>query len=72
MLPRAFRQRLGKVCWLDITIIGMLDRADDAVHIGKRPNILDLIRRQDIYINANGAGNARIIKIFIHAVLGRR
>ena len=44
-LPRTFCQRLRQIRRLDVTVIGMLNRANDSVHIGKRPNILDLVRR---------------------------
>ena len=44
-LPRAFRQRLRQICWLNIAVIGMLNRANDAVHIGERPNFFNLLRR---------------------------
>ena len=50
----------------------MLDRANDAVHVGKRPNIFDVVGAQEIDIDANGTRNARIIIILIHAVFGGR
>ena len=50
----------------------MLDSADNAVHIRKRPNIFDVVGAQEIDIDANGARNARIIIIFVHPVFGGR
>ena len=44
-LPRAFRQRLRQICWLNIAVIGMLNRTNDTVHIGKWPNFFNLFRR---------------------------
>ena len=69
-LPRAFGQCLGKVSGLYIAVIGVLDCANDTVHIGQWPDVLDLVRRQEIDIDANGSRNTRIIMILIHPVLG--
>ena len=71
-LPRTFGQCLGKVSGLYIAVIGVLDCANDTVHIGQWPDVLDLVRRQEIDIDANGSRNTRIIMILIHPVFGCR
>ena len=71
-LPRAFGQCLGKVSGLNIAVIGVLDCADDTVHIRQWPDVLDLVRRQEIDIDANGSRNTRIIMILVHPVFGCR
>ena len=71
-LPRALRQCLREIGGLNITVIGMLDRANDAVHVGKRPNIFYVVGAQEIDIDANGTRNACIIIILIHPVFGGR
>ena len=70
ILSRAFGQRLRQVGGLDIAIIRMLDRADHAVHIGKRPYFLDLIGREEVDVDTNRPRNPGIIMIFIHPVFG--
>ena len=50
----------------------MLDSADNAVHIRKRPNIFDVVGAKEIDIDANGARNAGVIIILIHPVFGGR
>ena len=39
---RRARQRLRQVGWLDIPVLGVLDRADDAIDVAERPDGLDL------------------------------
>ena len=71
-MPRALGQCLREIGGLDIAIIGMLDSANDAVHVGKRPNIFDVVGAKEVDIDANGTRNARIIIILIHPVFGGR
>ena len=71
-LARALGQCLRQVSGLDIAIIRMLDRAQNAVRLGQRPDVLDLVWRQEFDIDADRLGNARIILVLIHAVLAGR
>ena len=71
-LPRALCQCLSQIGRLNIAIIGMLNRAQHTIHIGQRPDVLDLTRRQEIDINTNRSRNPCIIMIFIHTVFCRR
>ena len=71
-LPCAFGQCLGQVGWLNIAILWMLDRADHAIGVAQRPNLLDLIRSQEFDIDANSSGDSRIVVILIQSVLGCR
>ena len=68
-VARALGQRLGEVGGLDIAVIGMLDRAQNAVGFAERPNLLELFRRQEFHVDADGFCDAGIIKILIHPVL---
>ena len=71
-LARTLCQRLCQVSGLDIAIFWMLDRADHALSVTERPDVLDLLRRQEVHVHADGAGNACIVLIFVHPVLRRR
>ena len=69
---RAARQRLGEVGGLDIAVLGVLDRADDSIDIAERPDLLDLLRREELDLDADGRGDAGVIAIFVHPVAGAR
>ena len=43
-IARAARQRLRQVGGLDIAVLRVLDRAENAVDIAERPDLLDLRR----------------------------
>ena len=42
-LARTLGQRLRQISGLDIAVVGVLDGANHAVHIGERPDVLHLI-----------------------------
>ena len=67
-LARSFGQRLGDVGRLDVAILRMADRADDAVDVAERPDLLDLPGRQELDLNADRRGHARVLVILVHAV----
>ena len=67
-LARRPRQGLGQVGGLDIAVLGMLDRADDSVDVAKWPDLLDLLRRQELDRDAYRRGDAGVIVIFVHPV----
>ena len=46
----------------------MLDRAEDALDIGQRPDLLDLGRRERIDLHAQRFSYASIVEKFIHPV----
>src|SRR5271169_4929393 len=63
-LARRPRQGLGQVGGLDIAVLGMLDRADDSVDVAKWPDLLDLLRRQELDRDAYRRRDAGVIAIF--------
>ena len=65
---RAPRQRLRQIGGLDIAVLRMLDRADDAVGVAERPDLLDLLGRQELHLDADRRRDARVILIFVEAV----
>ena len=50
----------------------MLDGPQQTVRIAQRPDFLDLFRGQKFHVHANGFGHARIVFVFIHAILRDR
>ena len=71
-LPRPLGQRLGQIGRLDIAIVRMLDRPQHTVGVAQRPDRLDLIRGEEIHVDANRPRDTGIIMIFVHPVGGRR
>ncbi|MNS47477.1 hypothetical protein D3C72_800080 [compost metagenome] len=69
-ITRALGQRLRQIGRLDITVIRMLDGAQQAVRLAERPDFLHLLRRQHVDPHTDGLGNAGIIHIFVPAILG--
>ena len=69
-VARALGQRLGQVGRLDIAVVGMLDGAEDAVRLAERPDLLQLLRRQHVDLDADRLGDAGIIHELVPAVLG--
>ncbi len=70
-LPRALGQRLRQVGGLDIAVVGVLDRAEDAVGVTQRPDRLDLGGGEEADVDTERAGDAGIVAILVHPV-GRR
>ena len=66
------RKRLRKIRRLDIAVLGMLDRADDSVDVAERPDLLDLLRGQELDLDADRGGDSGVIVIFVHPVAGAR
>jgi hypothetical protein len=60
--------RLCQVGGLDIAVVGVLDRADDAVGLAQRPDLLHLFRCQDVDLDADRLGDAGIIHELVPAV----
>src|SRR5271155_3445667 len=67
---RGPRKRLRQVGWLDIAVLEVLDRADDSLDVAERPDLLDLLRRQELHLDADRRGDAGVIMIFVHPVAG--
>ena len=68
----AARQRLRQIGGLDVTVLEVLDRANDSVDIAERPDCLDLARRQEFDLDADRLRDARVIIVFVHPVAGPR
>ena len=67
-VARAARQRLCEVRRLDVSVLGVLDRADYPLDIAERPNFFDLARRQELDLDADRLRDARVIMVLVHPV----
>ena len=65
-----FGQGLSQISCLNITIIRVLDRTDNAVDIGHWPCFFNLFWGQEIHFHTDGLSNARVISILVHAIFG--
>ena len=64
---------LRQIRRLDVAVLRVLNRADDALGLAERPDFLDLIRRQELDLDpADRRRDARVIAVFVHAVAGAR
>src|SRR5271155_1097233 len=68
----AARQRLCKVGGLGVTVLEVLDCANDSVDIAERPDLLDLARREEFDLDADRLRDARVIVVLVHPVAGPR
>ena len=71
-LARATRQRLRQVGGLDVAVLEVLDRANDAVDVAERPDVLDLAGREELHLDADRFGDAGVVMILVHPVAGSR
>ena len=69
---RAPRHRLGDVGRLDVAVLGMADRADHALDVAERPELLDLGGRQELDLDPDGLGDAGVLMVLVHAVAVER
>ena len=69
---RAARQRLRQIGGLDVTVLEVLDCADDSVDIAERPDVLDLAWREEFDLDADRLRDARVIIVLIHPVARSR
>ena len=67
---RALGEGLGEVGRLHVAVVGMLDRADDAVGVAERPQLLHLLGGDQVDVDADRLGGAGIIHVLVPAVLG--
>ena len=65
---RALGERLGEVGGLDVAVVGVLDGADDAVGLAERPDLLDLVGRQHVDLDADRLGDAGVVHVLVPAV----
>ena len=70
--PRSPGERLGQVGGLDVAVVGVLDRADQAIGLAKRPDRLDFRGREHIDRDADRPGDAGVIHVLVEAVPGPR
>ncbi len=64
-------QGLGQVGGLDVAVLRVLDGAEQPFGIAQRPDLADLVRRQCLDLDpANRGGDAGIVLILVHPVLG--
>ena len=63
-------QCLGQIGGLDIAIIRVADRADDAANITHRPKFFNFFWSQEIDLYTNRAGNTCILPVLVHALFG--
>ena len=64
-----FGQRLGEVGGLNIAIVRVLNRANNALYIGHGPGFFNLLWGQKIDLDTYGLSDAGVILIFVHAIL---
>src|ERR1700733_8901290 len=69
---RAARWRLRQIGGLDVTVLEVLDCANDSVDIAERPDLLDLARAQKLDVHADRLCDARVIIVLIHSVARSR
>ena len=69
-VARAARQRLGQVGRLDIAVTRMADGTNQPFGVAERPDVLHLLRGEEVHINADGARDTGILPVFVHPVLG--
>ena len=68
----AHSQSLCQVSWLDITILRMLYRAEQAIGSAERPQITDFIRFKKPNIYTDRPGNTGVVTIFVEPVFSHR
>ena len=61
-------ERLGEVGRLDVAVVRMLDRAEEAVRLAQRPDLLDLRRGEHVHVDADRLGDAGIGHELVPAV----
>ena len=69
-IARAFCQRGGQIAGLNVAVLGVLNRADQSLGVAHRPDLADLLRREEIDGDADGFADAGVVAVFVHAVLG--
>jgi len=68
----ALGERLGQIGRLDVAIVRMLDGAEHALDIAQRPDLLELGRCQEAYVDADRGGDAGVVFEFVEAILRAR
>ena len=69
---RRARQRLREVGGLDISVLGVLDRADDPFDVAERPDGLDLGGSEELHRDADRLRDAGVVIVLVHPVAGAR
>ena len=64
-------QGLGEVRRLDVAVFWMADGAEQPVGGRQRPYLAHLLRRQKLHLNADGAGHASVLAVFVHPIRRR-
>ena len=59
---------LGQIRRLHVAVPGMADRSDQAVDVAQRPDLLDLLRGQEVDVDPDGACHARVLAVLVHPV----
>ncbi len=67
---RTLGKRLRQVRRLDIAVVRVADRADDAIRLAEWPKFLHLLRRELFHLDADRLGDAGIIHELVPAVFG--
>jgi hypothetical protein len=67
-------QRHGEIGRRDVTVVGMIERPNNVrriaavAELGQRPELLDLLRRDDLKGHADGVRRPAILLILVHAL----
>ena len=73
VLAGALGQGHGDVDRRDMAVGRVPERADQAVHGGERPELLDLLDADQVALDADGLGRALVVAVLVHAVaVGRQ
>jgi hypothetical protein len=61
-------QGIGQVRRGDVAVLGMVERAHQAVGVAQRPELLDLLGRDDLERHADGVRGAAVLVVLVHPV----
>ena len=67
-LARALGHGLRQIGRLDVAVLRVLDGANDAIDVAERPDLLDLLRRQEAHVDADGCRDPGVVAVLVHAV----
>ena len=65
-------ERLGQVRGLDVAVLRVADRAHQTFRGGERPDFPHLLGGQKLHLHADGAGDAGVLPVLVHAVRRHR
>ena len=70
--PCTASQGLGQVGGLDVAVVGVADRADQAIRYRQGPDVVHGVRREEFHFHADRARNTGVLPVFVHPVRRHR